>query len=71
MSTTEIPEREANIWLEIVDSEDSERIVYYHIKEDRVQWEPKPELGVEVFEPSKHGSLKVLANVVSRTSLCC
>ena len=66
MSASEASEKDT-IWLELADSEDSERVLYYHIKEDRVQWEPKPEYGVEVFESNKHGSLKVLANVVSRT----
>jgi hypothetical protein len=56
-------------WIELEDSAESDRKVYYSIVEDRAQWEPYPDGEVEVFNEEIHGQWRVLSSVVRNISL--
>jgi hypothetical protein len=52
-------------WIELEDTAESDRSVYYNPVEEKVQWEPVPEDGVEKFSEEDHWQWRVPSSVVS------
>ena len=55
-------------WIELDDTAEAGRKVYYNPVEEKIQWEPCPEQGVEQFDEEVHRQWRVVSGVAISTA---